>query len=78
MASVIGEIPLDRRADALKEVNQVLRPDGLLYVVKVARFDPDYLAAPKIDELVRGCRLSPTKVTKLWPAYIMVCRPESD
>lgn len=78
MASVIGEIPPDKRADALKEVGQSLRTDGLLYVVEVARFDPDYLAARQIDRLVHDCGFSVIQVKRLWPAYITVCRPEPD
>lgn len=78
MASVIGEIPPDKRVDALREVGRSLRADGLLYVVEVARFDPDYLAASRIERLVHECGFSVIQVKRLWPAYIMVCRPELD
>jgi ubiquinone/menaquinone biosynthesis C-methylase UbiE len=76
LASVLGEIPADQRTQALREIGRVLGPDGILYVVEVARFDPDYLAVPLILGLLRECGLSAIKVTRIWPAYLMACRVE--
>jgi len=76
LASVLGEIPAEQRPKALREIPRVLRPDGILYVVEVARFDPDYLAVPQVRGLLRGCGLSALKVTRIWPAYLMACRVE--
>ena len=76
LASVLGEIPADHRTQALREIGRVLGPDGILYVVEVARFDPDYLAVPLIEGLLRECGLSAIKVTRIWPAYLMACRVE--
>lgn len=78
MASVLGEIPLAKRAAALREVRQALRPDGILYIVEVARFDPDYLAIAQVEQLVRDGGLRPGKARKVWPAYVMACRQEPD
>jgi hypothetical protein len=77
MASVLGEIPADKRAEALREVCPVLEPDGILYVVEVARFDPDYLAIGVVEGLLRECGLSTAKITRIWPAYLMDCRVNS-
>lgn len=78
MASVLGEIPPNKRAEALRETRQVLEPDGILYVVEVARFDPDYLAVQIVEELVSECGFSATKVTRIWPAYLLPCQVERE
>lgn len=75
MASVLGEIPPAKRLAALREVRNALRPDGILYIVEIARFDPDYLEAAQVEELVRRCGLSSSRAGKVWPAYILACRP---
>jgi ubiquinone/menaquinone biosynthesis C-methylase UbiE len=76
MASVLGEIPMHKRAAALSEIREVLEPGGVLYVVEVARFDPDFLAGHLVEELVCENGLSSSNVTRIWPAYIMACRVE--
>jgi ubiquinone/menaquinone biosynthesis C-methylase UbiE len=78
LASVLGEIPAEQRTQALREIRRVLGPDGILYVVEVARFDPDYLAVPLVEGLLRECGLSAIKVTRIWPAHLMACRVEHD
>jgi ubiquinone/menaquinone biosynthesis C-methylase UbiE len=76
MASVLGEIPPKERAAALQEIRDVLAPDGILYVVEVARFDPDFLASRLVARLVGENGLSTSNVTRVWPAYLMACRVE--
>lgn len=76
MASVLGEIPSQERASALREIRQSLEPKGILYVVEVARFDPDFLAIDLVERLVRECGFSNSNVTRIWPAYLMACRVE--
>jgi ubiquinone/menaquinone biosynthesis C-methylase UbiE len=76
MASVLGEIPLQKRPPALREIRQSLEPDGILYVVEVARFDPDFLAIHLVEKLVRESGFSISNVTRIWPAYLMACRVE--
>jgi len=51
-----------------------LKPDGVLYVVEVARFDHDYLAASVVDQLIRASAFQPSKITRVWPAYVMTCQ----
>jgi ubiquinone/menaquinone biosynthesis C-methylase UbiE len=74
MASVLGEIPTQERASALREIRQSLEPDGILYVVEVARFDPDFLAIDLVEKLVGENGFSAGNVTRIWPAYLMACR----
>jgi ubiquinone/menaquinone biosynthesis C-methylase UbiE len=67
VVEVMGEIP-DKRG-AVREFGRVLRPGGTLAVSEAALFDPDYVRARVVQELVMETGFEPRERFESWSQY---------